>query len=72
VRGCKVAKSYIITARPIAFRKSGIRSFFVDQGKPGLKWFQVRYIHIHHTSEDRPATANDLSEDIELFTHRPN
>jgi hypothetical protein len=72
VRGCKVAKSYIITARPIALRKSGIRSFFVDQDKPGLKWFQVRFIRIHFTSEDRPAMASDPSEDIELFTRSAN
>jgi hypothetical protein len=69
-RGGKVAKSYTITARPVAFRKTGIRSFFVDQSKLGLKWFQVRYIHIHYTSEDRPATTSDPGEDIELFTHR--
>jgi hypothetical protein len=70
VRGCKVAKSYLITARPIAFRNTGIRSFFVDQGKPGLKWFQVHSILIHFTSEDRPATASDPGEEIKLFEHR--
>jgi hypothetical protein len=70
VRGCKVAKSYTITARPIGFRKSGIRSFFVDQGKPGAKQFEVRFIHIHHTSEDRPATPDDPTEDVELFFTR--
>jgi hypothetical protein len=70
VRGCKVAKSYLITARPVAFRKTGIRSFLVDQG-PGHKWFQVYSILIHFTSEDRPATVSDPGEEIKLFEHRP-
>jgi len=72
VRGCKVAKSYVIAAHPVAFRKTGIRSFFVEQDKPGLKWYEVRFIHIHSTSENRPATSSDPGEDIELFIHRAN
>ena len=72
VRGCKVARSYVITARPVAFRKTGIRSFLVDQNKPGLRRFQVRSIHIHFTSEDRPATASDPGEDIEFSRHAPS
>jgi len=72
VRGCEVTKTYIITARPAVFRKTGIRSFLVDQSKPGLRWDQVNFVHIHITSEDRPATVNDPGEDIELFVHRPN
>jgi hypothetical protein len=72
VRGCWVDTSYIITARPVAYRKSGIRSFLVDQSKQDRKWPQVNYIHIYFTSQDRPATLNDPAEDVELFTHRPN
>jgi hypothetical protein len=71
-RGCEVAKTYIITARPVFFRKTGIRSFLVDQSKPGLKWYQVEFIRIHITSEDRPATVSDPGEDIKLFVHRPS
>jgi len=73
-RGCEVAKTYIITARPVVFRKTGIRSFLVDQSKPALKWYQIDFmrIHIHITSEDRPATVSDPGEDIELFEHRPS
>ena len=71
-RGCEVAKTYTITARPVAFRKTGIRSFLVDQSKAGLRWYQVDFIHIHITSEDRPARVSDPSEDIELFVHRPS
>jgi hypothetical protein len=71
-RGCEVAKTYIITARPVVFRKTGIRSFLVDQTKPGLRWHQVDFIHIHITSEDRPATVSDPGEDIKLFVHRPS
>jgi hypothetical protein len=68
-RGCELAKTYIITARPAAFRKTGIRSFLVDQNKPGLRWYQVDVIHIHIASEDRPATVSDPGEDVRLFMH---
>jgi hypothetical protein len=71
-RGCEVAKTYIITARPFVFRKTGIRSFLVDQSKPGLRWHQVDFIHIHITSEDRPTTVSDPGENIKLFVHRPS
>jgi hypothetical protein len=72
VRGCKVDTSYIITARPLAYRSTGIRSFLVDRSKQGQRWPQVHSIRIHFTSEDRPATVSDPAEDVELFTHRPN
>lgn len=72
VRGCRVDKTYIIAARPVAYRKTGIRSFLVDQSKADAKWQQIHSIRIHFTSEDRPATLSDPAEDVELFTHRPN
>jgi hypothetical protein len=72
VRGCRVDTSYIITARPVAYRKTGIRSFLVDQSKQDHKWPQVHSIRMHFTSEDRPATLSDPAEDVELFIHRPN
>lgn len=71
-RGCWVARSYRITARPIAYRKSGIRSFLVYQDEPGKKWPQVWSISVHATSEDREATSSDPAEPVELFIHRPN
>lgn len=70
VRGCKVARSYTITARPIAYRKTGIRSFLVYQNEPVIKWFEVRSIHVHFTSEDRTATLADPAEDVDLFDVR--
>jgi len=71
-RGCVIDTRFIITARPIAYRKSGIRSFLVDQSEQDLNWPQVRSIRIHFTSEDRPATLSDPADDVELFTHRPS
>ena len=73
VRGCKVDTSYIITARPVAYRKTGIRSFLVERSKQDLSWPGAHHsVRIHFTSEDRPATLGDPAEDVELFTHRPN
>jgi hypothetical protein len=48
VAGCRVAASYIGTARPITYGKTGRRSFFVDQTRI-----------IRFTSENRSATASD-------------
>jgi hypothetical protein len=48
VEGCKVAKNYMATARPVVFGKTGRRSFFVDQ--TGV---------IRCTSENRSATVGD-------------
>jgi hypothetical protein len=48
VAGCRVAASYIGTARPITYGKTGRRSFFVDQTRI-----------IRSTSENRYATASD-------------
>lgn len=48
VQGCRVAKNYVATARPVVFGKTGRRSFFVDQ--TGI---------IRCTSENRAETASD-------------
>ena len=72
ILGCKVVKGYFLTARPVVFRKTGIRSFLVDgrrsTGDTGL--YQSYYIHI--TSEDRPATLSDPVEELRLPEHRYN
>ena len=72
VRGCRVDTRFIITARPVAYRKTGIRSFLVDQSKQDLNWPHVHTVRIHFTSENRPATLNDLAFDVALVPpHRP-
>lgn len=48
VAGCRVASSYTATARPLTYRKTGYRSFFVD------KTHIIRF-----TSENRAATDRD-------------
>ena len=72
VRGCRVDTRFIITARPVGYRKTGIRSFLVDQSKQDLNWPYVHTIRIHFTSENRPATLDDPAANVELFTHRYN
>jgi len=70
VRGCTVARSYRITARPIAYRKTGFRSFLVYQNEPVMKLPRPDEgsISLHATSEDREATSDDrLSGRVELF-----
>ena len=66
VRGCKIDTSYVITARPVGYHKTGIRSFLMDQSEQDHKWPQVHTIRIHFTTEDRPATLSDPAEDMEL------
>jgi hypothetical protein len=46
--GCKRFKSFSISARPIAYGRTGFRSFLVDG-----------YQRVHATSEDRPANPSD-------------
>jgi hypothetical protein len=48
VAGCRVAASYVATARPVRYGKTGRRSFFVDQTRI-IRW----------TAENRSATAAD-------------
>lgn len=66
VRGCRVDTSYIITARPVGYHKTGIHSFLVDQSEQDHKWPEFHSIRMHFTSEDRPATLRDPAEDVEL------
>jgi hypothetical protein len=71
VRGCRMAKGYRITARPIAYRKTGIRSFLAYQERPGIEW--SLFVNVHATSEDREATSRDPAERVELYKrHVPN
>jgi hypothetical protein len=60
VEGCTRFRSFTMTARPVVFGRTGIRSFFVD--KSG---------EIHATSENRAANASDPVDDTLLRTHRP-
>lgn len=46
--GCTRFKSFAMTARPVVFGRTGIRSFFIDES-----------VSIHATSENRPANAID-------------
>jgi hypothetical protein len=48
-QGCTRYKGFIITARPVTFGKTGIRSFLIDSSGLG----------IHFTSENRPARTTD-------------
>jgi hypothetical protein len=48
-QGCTWFKTFIITARPVTFGKTGIRSFLIDSSGLG----------IHFTSENRPARTTD-------------
>jgi len=72
VRGCRLDTSFIITARPVVYRKTGIRSFLVDRRTQDDKWPKAQYIRIHFTLEDRPATLSDPADEVELFKHRFN
>jgi len=60
VDGCTRFESFTMTARPVVFGRTGIRSFFIDE-----------HMHIHVTSENRPATAIDPIDSTLVFEHRP-
>ena len=60
VDGCTRFKRFTMTARPVVFGRTGIRSFFVDE-----------HMDIHATSENRPATAIDPIDSTLVFEHRP-
>jgi hypothetical protein len=60
VEGCTRFKSFTMTARPVVFGKTGIRSFFID-----------KRMDIHATSENRPANAIDPIDSTLVFEHRP-
>jgi len=70
-RGCRLDTSFIITARPVAYRKTGIRSFLINRARSD-KWSKNRYIRVHFTSDDRPATLSDPAYEIDLYEHRYN
>jgi hypothetical protein len=70
IPGCKVAKGYFLTARPVEFRKTGIRSFLVYRSNPDNPVLSEFYVRIHSTSEERPATVSDPVEEFELIEHR--
>jgi hypothetical protein len=54
-------KSFVITARPIVYGRTGIRSFFVDKN-----------LAVHATSENRPANPGDpIVRTMQDFHHRP-
>jgi hypothetical protein len=63
--GCPAlkGKNFAITARPVVYGRTGIRSFFVD-----------RNLAVHATSENRPANPGDpivwTMQDW-LYHHRP-
>jgi hypothetical protein len=46
--GCVLYKRFTMTAGPVVYGKTGIRSFLIDRNRD-----------LHATSENRPATAND-------------
>jgi hypothetical protein len=58
-QGCTRFKGFIMTARPAVYRQTGIRSFCIRNGKPG----------IHFTSENRPAKDSDP---MDYVRHAPN
>jgi hypothetical protein len=60
LEGCTRFKSFTMTARPVVFGRTGIRSFFID-----------RLMDIHATSENRPAKAIDPIDSTLVFEHRP-
>ncbi len=59
-QGCIRFKGFTMTARPVIFGKTGIRSFCVDGS-----------LHIHFTSENRPAKASDPTDSTVWLEHRP-
>jgi hypothetical protein len=46
--GCEQFKSFTMSARPMAYGRTGFRSFFVDKN-----------MEVHATPEDRPANPSD-------------
>jgi len=60
LQGCSRFKGFAMTARPVVFGKTGIRSFCVD-----------RSLSIHFTSENRPANVSDPADFTVWLEHRP-
>ena len=59
--GCKWYSGFTMTARPAAFGKTGVRSYFVSSAD----------YSVHFTSENRSATPSDPIDYTMLKTHRP-
>lgn len=60
-QGCTRFEGYTMTARPVTFGKTGIRSFRIGTGN----------LSIHFTSENRPARATDPVDSTVAMEHRP-
>ena len=56
--GCTRFKKFTMSARPVAFGKTGVRSFFVDES-----------MGFHATSDNRP--ANEMDPIDSTLLHRP-
>jgi hypothetical protein len=54
-------EGFTMTARPVTYGKTGIRSFRLDSGS----------MSIHFTSENRPARATDPVDSTVVMEHRP-
>jgi hypothetical protein len=59
-QGCTRFQSFTMTARPVKFGKTGIRSFYISTDGA-----------IHFTSENRPATPTDPEDLTDILEHRP-
>jgi hypothetical protein len=60
IESCTRFKGFVMTARPVVFGRTGIRSFLIDE-RMGL----------HATSENRPADGTDPTDSTIIFEHRP-
>ena len=58
--GCTRFKSFAVTARPVVFGRTGIRSFLIDE-----------HFGIHATSENRPAKGIDPIDSTLVLERRP-
>jgi hypothetical protein len=59
-QGCARFRGFMMTARPVTFGKTGIRSFYISEN-----------LAIHFTSENRPAIVTDPEDSTVLMEHRP-
>jgi hypothetical protein len=62
LQGCTRFKGFIMTARPVTFGKTGVRSFYVSNQERD-KWGEG--LIIHFTSQNRPAVATDPTVHLE-------
>lgn len=59
-QGCTRFQGFTMSARPVTFGKTGIRSFYITEN-----------LGIHFTSENRPAMATDPVDSTVYLEHRP-